>query len=445
VTISLEPISLGYSCDVKYQLSRNLYFRWHPDHSETQFRNMLFRWLDQPTRFRRHIFDWMIAPFPAVCAYLENDFQGVFEREALELYDDGRKVRHRDLLTIHPHDFRPGPEGLYTEALIDQQYPAARAKFDYLAERFRRHLATPGPYLYVYKEIPTAGAAVRLRDLLSARSPDHLFQLLFVDYRGAVNQVLNELGGQAVKGWLTRSCDKAPDRRWEGDDASWDTIFNRFELGQHADGGSVHAGAAPWAVLPPPKQFDLSSPPAAAWRSLLDAPDAQAFLKVFGYVDAPRSEASLVRQEDRTQLLEPSPEAHFFCHFQPVAVLEDGAWVRVRLSWPQGVAADERVVASLQDQGCRNYRLAWDPASDGRQAWARVPWDVDDLRLVFTPAAGSRSFAPSAVAIDLYAPEIVPATDLKAVAADAAEYHVPTGPAARPSWRQRLRAVFGTA
>lgn len=447
MTIFLEPISLGYSCDVKYQISRNLYFRWFPDHTETQFRNMLFRWLEQPTRFRRHIFDWMIAPFPAVCAYLERDFQGVFERADLELYEDGRKVRHRELLTIHPHDFRPGPDGLYTAALIDQQYPAGRAKFDYLAERFRRHLSTPGPYLYVFKEIRALQDIQRLRDLLSARSDAHLFQLLLVDNRGAVNQVLNEMRGQAVKGWLPGGCDKALDRRWEGDDAAWDAILSRFDLDLHVDGGSPHAGPPPWTVLPPPPVFDLSDPPTKDWLTYLEAEGADAFMGTFGYVDPPRADASLIREHGRLILQDPSAEAHFFCHFQPVAVLRDAGWVRIRLAWPRDVPREERMVVSLQDQGCRNYRFALEEDDSGVRAWARIPWDVDDVRLVFTPA-GARSAPPSAVALDLYRPDVVPAGELTRRDEAPAEFRVPVGPlaaAAASPWKRRLSAVLASA
>ncbi len=442
MSVFLEPISLGYSCDVKYQVSRNLYFRWFPDHTETQFRNMLFRWLSQPTRFRRHIFDWMIAPLPAVCAYLENDFHGVFEREDLELHDGGRKVRHRTLLTIHPHDFRPGKDGLYSEATIDQQYADARAKFEYLAERFRRHLTSPGPYLYVFKEIRPLSEVQRLRDLLQARSPDHLFQLLLVDNRGAVNQVLNELRGQAVKGWLPGGCDKAPERRWEGDDAAWDAIMNRFTLDLHAEGQSPYRGPAPWAVRPPPKVFDLSAPPADGWRTLLAVDGAASFLAQYGYVDPLAPSVQPQASEAGIVVERPSPEAHFFCHFQPVAVLADAAWVRVDLAWPEGTASSERMLVSLQDQDCRNYSLAVEQTALGLRAWARVSWDVDDLRLVFTPAAGPRSAAPVKAAIALHGPGIVPPGEVKVEAAAAAEYQAPAGPPPRGLW-SRLKAAAG--
>jgi hypothetical protein len=442
VTVFLEPISLGYSCDVKYQVSRNLYFRWFPDHSETQFRNMLFRWLRQPTRFRRHIFDWMIAPLPAVCAYLESDFQGVFERADLELHEDGRKVRHRDLLTIHPHDFRPGKDGLYTEEIIDRQYAEARAKFEYLAERFRQHLRTPGPYLYVFKEIRALDDVERLRKLLQARSPHHLFQLLLVDNRGAVNQVLNQLKGQAVKGWLPGGGDKPPERRWEGDDAAWDAILNRFELDLHADGGAVHDGPPPWAIRPPPPVFDLRSPPASGWRPLIEADGAEAFLSRFDFVD-PLDPAVRAKVGEHGVMVErPSPEAHFFCHFQPVAVLADAAWVRLELAWPEGSNPAERMAVSLQDQDCRNYRMTVEPTANGLRAWTRVSWDVDDLRLVFTPAPGARSAAPVKAVLEVHGPGVVPAGEVQRQAGPVAEYQAPAAPAPA-GWWSRLKGAFG--
>ena len=439
----LEPISLGYSCDVKYQVSRNLYFRWRPDYDETQFRNMLFRWLNQPTRFRRHIFDWMIAPLPAVVAYLESDFKGVFELEDLELIEGDRKVRHRTLLTIHPHDFKPGPDGRYTAELVAQQYPAARQKFEYLAERFRRHLLTPGPYLYVFKEIRATEDVRRLRDLLSARSPDHLFQLLLVDNRGAVNQVLNEFRGQAVKGWLPGGvCDKAPERQWEGDDAAWDAILDRFALDVHADGGVRHDGPPPWSVLPTPKRFDLKQPPTDGWRVLLQAEGAQSFGAQFDFVDPLKPDARPVEAAASLMLQAPSPEAHFFCAMRPVSVLQEGAWVRVTLDWPPGAPPAVRMSMSLQDHGCRHYALASKAEGDKVRFWGRVSRDVEDVRLVFTPPAGEVAYAPSAVLLELHAPAIVAADEAAAGELATAEYFAPKldAPQARPGLLTRIGA-----
>lgn len=224
--IAYAPVSLGYSCQVKYQLSRELYRRLHPDGEEEDFRRMLMTpELGQRT-FERHVFDWQITPFAALMAYLENDFRGVFERE--DLVVDGSEVAHRTLRTRHPHDFRP-VDGVLDDAVIDAQYPAARAKFEHLADKFHRHLRAPGDFLYVRNEIRIYDETVRLRERLSAGSPDHRFKILYVGLDGE-DQWMEALDGEVFKAWTTAVPDKAPDRAWEGDDGRWTALLAGFPL-----------------------------------------------------------------------------------------------------------------------------------------------------------------------------------------------------------------------
>ncbi len=228
-TETFEPISLGYSCEVKYQLSRVLYARKFPDGDENEFRNMLLSPEYGQRHFERHIFDWQIVPFAAVLAYLERDFQGVFERE--DLYVDNGEVTHRQLGTRHPHEFH-AVNGVLDDAAIDAGYPAARGKFDHLANKFREHLKQPGPFLYVHKEIRIYDEAVRLMQLLRARNPAHAFKLLFVGYDGE-DQMLDALQGEVFKAWAPMTADKPQDRQWEGDNRRWDEILKPWSLTVH--------------------------------------------------------------------------------------------------------------------------------------------------------------------------------------------------------------------
>ena len=228
-----EPISLGYTCEIKYQLSRALYQRADPEGSEDAFRRLLFTPDLGHTSFERQLFDWQITPFEAVIAYLEHDFRGVFEREDLTVSADGAEAVHRILHTRHPHEFK-SPAGPLTEAMIDRAYADARAKFDHLAERFRQLLGRPGPYLYVFRQIRIYDDAVKLAALLAARSPQHRFRLLFVDFDGDSQIIAPVNGAQVFKGWVPLVPHKPPERRWEGDDAHWDAILEPFRLGRHA-------------------------------------------------------------------------------------------------------------------------------------------------------------------------------------------------------------------
>lgn len=228
---ALEPISLGYACEVKYQLSRALYFRKFPDGDDHECRRlMMTAELGQRT-FQRHIFDWQITPFEALLAYLESNFRGVFERSDLAVDNASGEVVHRALNTRHPHDFHP-VDGRLDEAVVDAQYGAARSKFDHLADRFRRHLREPGDFLYVFRQIRMLSDTERLRDLLAAGHPDHRFRLLYVGYEGE-DQMLGGAGDLVVKAWTPAAPDKPPARVWEGDDATWEAILRPFDLKPH--------------------------------------------------------------------------------------------------------------------------------------------------------------------------------------------------------------------
>ncbi len=222
-----EPISLGYQCEVKAQLSRALYVRLHPGGPREEFeRQLLTPDLGQRS-FERHIFDWQITPFQAVLAYLESDFRGVFDREDLAPAADGSgEVEHRRLLTRHPHDFHP-IDGVLDHAAIDRQYPEARAKFEHLAGKFRRLLRTPGRFLYVFRQIRIYDETLRLHQQLSAHDPAHEAHILYVGLPGE-DQWLAGLEPLATKAWAPPA---APGPlAWEGDDGAWDAVLAPFAL-----------------------------------------------------------------------------------------------------------------------------------------------------------------------------------------------------------------------
>jgi hypothetical protein len=227
-TEAYEPISLGYSCEVKYQLSRALFRRKFPTGSDHELQRMLLTPEYGQQNFERHIFDWQITPFAAVLEYLERDFQGAFERA--DLVSENGEVVHRRLKTRHPHEF---PHDLaLDDAGIDAAYSQARGKFDHLARKFLAHLRRPGPFLYVFKDIRIYDEAVRLSALLRRHSPDHAFKILFVGYEGD-DQMLKALEGEVFKGWVPYASGKPTDREWEGHDASWDRILADWNLVIH--------------------------------------------------------------------------------------------------------------------------------------------------------------------------------------------------------------------
>jgi hypothetical protein len=404
----LEPISLGFACDVKYQASRNLYGRLSPGGDEMDFRNSLFRTNGTASPFRRHVFDWMIAPRAAVCAYLESDFKGVFEREDFDINPQGL-VEHRRLATIHPHDFHAPPGQPMIAALLDAQYPAFRSKYDYLAERFRRHLQTPGPYLYIYHEVLKLADARRLAELLQSRSPQHRFQMLFVGRDGAVNQVLND--PRFHKGWIpVGPPDKEPVRQWEGDDAAWDKVLNGFHLGLHESGGA--AGAQPVAEAaadPPPAEAARARerPPKTGWRVLTRTDTPEEFFRDYLHVDAEGGRQRLFAEGGRHGFDRPEPDDHVFCHFIPAVLAAKGGWARLTLRWPR--AAASRAAWAVQDQDCNHGAVLCEEVQSVAGAvqqtlLMRMPPGGDQLRLVWLPSGADRSDLPLAIVLEAHEP-----------------------------------------
>ncbi len=228
MTLPLEPISLGFRCDTKFQICRELYQRAYSGASLERLREVLLS-RQAAEVFPRHLFDWQITPVEALLAYLENDFTGVFERRDLFVAADGM-VTHRHLHTLHPHDFH-AVDGVLNDAVLDAQYDAARAKFEHLAAKFRRLLEQAGPFLYIRSGGPDRAQAARLIACLSARSPDHEFRILFTDPQpeSGVTDLDPRLTWVVLDPAVAKP--EPEPMQWEGDDANWSSLLRGFDLG----------------------------------------------------------------------------------------------------------------------------------------------------------------------------------------------------------------------
>lgn len=240
------PISLGNTCEAKFQIARVLQFRRWPDTSDLAFRLSMLPPERSRDRFGWELFDWQGASLPGVIAYLNADFQGVFEREDLE--PTGLGVAHRRLGTEHMHDFEfllDHPAAKVTAQIVDAGYPAARARFEVMAERFRKILRRPGPFLYVHvcEDIPNDWLVQELVEVLRAASPDHRFRLLFVGYDDADTPWGHYATTLADKAFRPRRWEKPFGRDWEGPDAAWDAALAPYRL-IFPDGSAAapHAG-----------------------------------------------------------------------------------------------------------------------------------------------------------------------------------------------------------
>jgi hypothetical protein len=224
---SYVPVSLGQTCGTRYQLVRHAFFRLFPDDGYEDFRRCVFDPANAKANFDTLIFDWQITQIFAVSYYLENDFQGIFERKDLAVTGDSNNLCNTRHLTTHPHSIHPRGEVL-TEAELDEGYAEARAKIEHLAQKFRRQLTDTEPRLYVFNQMPDPDNAERLRRAL-ARAARHPFRILFAGSDPTHAEALAREPYFDVR-ILPSAVDKPPGRDWEGDDAQWQAILDSYEL-----------------------------------------------------------------------------------------------------------------------------------------------------------------------------------------------------------------------
>jgi hypothetical protein len=216
----MPVISLGLSCTTKFQILRHSYFVRHPAATMDDFR------ASEPfIHLGTHIFDWQVTPLPAVTAYIDRDFVGIFERENLVVDERLGIARNNRFDVIHTHAFHP--LGTLTEADIDAQYPVARCKIEYLAAKFRRLLDRErGEVLFIASHIPPADEVERLIGALSRRAPRLRYRLAFV---GKSDASIHDLSALGVRRFIVNAdAGKPSELAWEGDDSSWETVLREL-------------------------------------------------------------------------------------------------------------------------------------------------------------------------------------------------------------------------
>ena len=225
------PISLGNSCETKWQVSRFLLSIEDPDYSGLRYRLKMLPPDRGKEEFGWMLFDWQGTPFETVRHYLEQDFVGFLEREDLEIRDDS--VFNSRWGTDHLHEFEPflkQDRGPTTEQTVDEDYPAAKALHDRLAAEFRLHLERPGDFLYVHscEDFPTRWPVERMLRLLGARSPEHRVSLLLVGLEGEDSDL--SMFDNVSKAWRPKNSGKPEGRSWEGNDEAWDKALSAYNL-----------------------------------------------------------------------------------------------------------------------------------------------------------------------------------------------------------------------
>ena len=207
-------ISLGYRCEVAHQIR---------------------------TRFgdeRAMPFDWLITPLSSIPLMVEEEFRHMIDPawlEPAEVVRRGRVVTtvvNRRYQVLIPHEF---PQDAARSLAPDwrEHLPQARAKWEFLAERWRSAMATEQPILFVRR-----GGDVRLPDkaLMPTSARGHLEVLAALrsvarDCRLLVVDAGCDLGGTGI---LTDSLETAgaddvaeDDETWSGPPQAWARVLDR--------------------------------------------------------------------------------------------------------------------------------------------------------------------------------------------------------------------------
>ncbi|MET9290896.1 DUF1796 family putative cysteine peptidase [Streptomyces sp. NPDC003077] len=216
-------VGLGYHCESTYQIRRIT------------------------GRDRAHFFDWLDLDFESVVETIEADFAQVLRPGLVEPFSDGLCALDRGADIRFFHDFRPAVPGTpLTQADIDEQLPAVRAKFAALADRWRALAGSGARVLYVHHDAfdeLTARDLRRLRAVIAAQHPGHRFDLYWL--RRTPPPDADTLPPDI--GWGTVA---AAPGRWEGDDAEWDAALGPYLAPDAVGRLSVPVGPVPAVPMP---------------------------------------------------------------------------------------------------------------------------------------------------------------------------------------------------
>ncbi|MGQ3675651.1 hypothetical protein ACT6QH_09180 [Xanthobacter sp. TB0139] len=196
-------ISLGHFCVTRHQISRHLK-------------------AEKITTPGTQLFDWQTTPPAAMLEYFARDFQGLFHFEDLEIAPEGC-ARHRELLTLHPHEFGEPIYELTPERLA-AVYPEARQRHDYLAEKFRAQIRSRNtPTLYVIAHFLDEEQSEQLVAALG-RHRGHRFHIAMIASDGIPPPPRSEISAFSIDpnmpgGW-----------RWEGHDDEWTRVLSQFQI-----------------------------------------------------------------------------------------------------------------------------------------------------------------------------------------------------------------------
>ena len=96
-----------------------------------------------------NLFDWWITPGDGLVRLIENDFDGLFATENLQMVGDRRSVANLRYGILHHHDFPRNDVEDRVIGISKKDIARNREKFTYLKKRWDELGDNPGPVLFI--------------------------------------------------------------------------------------------------------------------------------------------------------------------------------------------------------------------------------------------------------------------------------------------------------
>ena len=96
-----------------------------------------------------NMFDWWITPGGGLVRLIENDFDGLFSKENLQLVGPRRSVANLRYGILHHHDFPRNDVEDCVVAIRQEDLERNREKFAYLKKRWDDLANNPDPVLFI--------------------------------------------------------------------------------------------------------------------------------------------------------------------------------------------------------------------------------------------------------------------------------------------------------
>lgn len=215
-------ISLGKTCQSRYNISRTLYKNKYGNDDGFYVNDKNNK--DYGTFF----FDWNITPINSVVSILRNQFSGVLEIENLciKKLNNGKQTVLDDRYGCsYPHAFPETREGNCTYESLRKSYGAVKEKYNYLIEKTVNTLLSNQVILFVLTGNHAEEEVLELCIALEFYTSN--YKILFTPWNNKSEYLENYQTLSNDERFIVRPIVHSP---YPGNLASWDEAFDGVKL-----------------------------------------------------------------------------------------------------------------------------------------------------------------------------------------------------------------------